>query len=99
MTQHYASGIAKKVSDNVRMATSCPKVYPILIETKDGKAAAYSPDLGLSVAGVSETEALGIIKGEIVERMKSGSSLPVASSPLALAREFPGVLIKMLAIQ
>jgi hypothetical protein len=81
------------------MATSCPKVFRILIETKDGKAAAYSPDLGLSVAGVSETEALGIINGEIVERMKSGSSLPVASSPLALAREFPGVLIKMLAIQ
>ncbi len=99
MTQHYASGIAKKISDNVSKAASSPKAYPILIEASDGKTAAYSPDFGLSAAGASEEEALEVIRGAIIEHMKGGLPLPCASSPVELAMEFPGRLIKTLAIQ
>lgn len=99
MTQHYASGIAKKVAENMSKTTSASKAYPILIEAADGKTAVFSPDFGLSAAGASEAEALEIIKAEIIERMKGGLSLPNASSPLELARQFPGYLIKSLAIQ
>lgn len=99
MTQHYASGIAKKVAQNVSKAGSASKAYPILIEAADGRTAVYSPDFGLSAAGDSEAEALEVIKHEIIERMKGGQALPNPSSPLQLAREFPGHLIKTLAIQ
>lgn len=99
MTQHYASGIAKKVAENMSRTTSASKAYPILIEAADGKTAVFSPDFGLSAAGESEAEALEIIKAEIIECMKGGLSLPNPSSPLELARQFPGFLIKTLAIQ
>ena len=99
MTQHYAAGIAKKVAENMSKTPSASKAYPILIEAADGRTAVFSPDFGLSAAGASEAEALEIIKAEIIERMKGGLSLPNASSPLELARQFPGYLIKTLPIQ
>lgn len=99
MTQHYASGIAKKVAESVSKSVAGSRTYPILIEAADGRTAVYSPDFGLSAAGESEAEALEIIKAEIIGRMQGGQVLPKPSSPLELAREFPGRLIKTLAIQ
>jgi integrase len=98
MTQHYASGIAKKVAQNVNKAASASKAYPILIEAQDGQAAAYSPDFGLSAAASTEAEAVEFIKGKIVEWMKLGEPLPEPTSPMQCARDFPGVLIRMMSL-
>lgn len=97
MTQHYATQIAVAVAENAQKALKGQAGYPIIIEEADGKAAAFSPDFGISAGADTEPEALEILTREISERIRKGEK-PTPSSPLKIAREFSGAVVKLLLI-
>lgn len=97
MTQHYATQIAQAVAENAHKARKKPAGYPVIIEAEDGKTGAYCPDFGISAGADSEAEALAIIRREIAERLRHEPP-PPPSSPLKIARDFSGAVIKTLVI-
>lgn len=97
MTQHYATGIAQTVADNAHKARKQAAGYPVVIETADGKTAAFCPDFGLSNGADTEAEALEMLRRDIAERLRHDAP-PTPSSPLKIAREFSGASVKLLLI-
>lgn len=98
MTQHYSTQIALTVAENAHKARKQQAGgYPVVIETEDGKAAAYCPDFGISAGADTEAEAIENLRREISERIRKGEK-PTPSSPLKIAREFSGASVQMLLI-
>lgn len=98
MTQHYATQIAITVSENAQKARKQAAGYPVIVEEADGKAAAFCPDFGMSAGADTEAEAIENLRLAISEQIRHAGERPIPSSPLKIAREFSGAVIKTLLI-
>jgi integrase len=97
MTGHYATQIALTVAENAHKARKQAAGYPVVIETADGKTAAFCPDFGISKGADTEAEALEMLRRDIAERLRHDAP-PTPSSPLKIARDFSGASVKLLLI-
>jgi integrase len=95
MTAHYAADIAHKVMEVAEAARQPVTKYCVVVDESGDVASVFLPDFGLSAAGGTLDEALALVVEQV--RKQTGDR-PAASSPLAIAKSFPGAIVRQIAV-
>lgn len=96
MTADYASKIASKVLRGAEAAAKEAREfisYPVVVETGDG-VGVFAPDFGIFLACDTEEEALV----KIAEAIIASTERPAPSSPMKVAKENQGALVRTVRI-
>ncbi len=99
MTANYASKIAGTVLSSATEAANAAKAsaalmsYPVVIEAGEG-VGVFAPDFGVFLACDTEEEALA----KIAEAIVASPERPVPSSPMKVAKENQGAVVRIVKI-
>ena len=100
-TADYAGDIGAKViqgADEARRNAASPPKHPIVVEAEECKGAVYSPDFSVSAAADTEENSMALFAASVGKFLQSGNARPAPSSPMQVAKQFPGAIVRMLAI-